>query len=295
MINKSGYIAILGRPNVGKSTFLNRLLPEKISITSKKPQTTRHQVMGIKTLDHAQLLFVDTPGLHQKEHQGMSRYMNRAAKSTLRDVDIVIWMVDASRYEADDDYVLEILKTVEKPIILLINKVDLLPNKTALLPFIDKMQQQLSPSCIMPISAEKDTDFDEVESHLIKLLPVGDFYFDKDTVTDRPNRFRIAEIVREKVVRNTGQELPYSTTIEVEDWRHQKKCEEISVIIWVEKPGQKAIVIGKSGDKLKRIGTDARKDIEVLLKKKVFLRLWVKVKENWSKDDKLLRELGYNE
>lgn len=290
---KSGYIAVIGKPNVGKSTFLNRVLGQKISITSRKPQTTRHQILGIKTVDNVQYLFIDTPGMHDKSENAMSKYMNRAAKSTLNDVDVILWLVEADHMTLEDEYVLSFLKRVDKPIILVITKIDKIGDKARLLPFIERMQKLLNFKTIVPISSTKRQNLETLLAEIASELPESPFYFEEGQITDKNNRFLITEIIREKIIRNTGQELPYATTVEIEDWKVKDKIQHISVLIWVERVGQKNIVIGKEGEKLKTIGTDARKEIEALLNEKVFLRLWVKVKENWSNDDRLLRELGY--
>lgn len=290
---KSGYIAVIGKPNVGKSTFLNKVLGQKISITSKKPQTTRHQILGIKTVDNVQYLFIDTPGIHDKGQNSMSKYMNRAAKSTLNDVDIVLWLVEADYMTIEDEYVLSFLKTLDKPIILVVTKMDKLSDKKRLLPFIERMKDLLDFKAIVPISSQRTENLELVLSEIASELPEGPFYFEEGQITDKNTRFLITEIIREKIIRNTGQELPYATTVEIEDWQEKGTTQHISVLIWVERPGQKTIVIGKDGEKLKTIGTQARKEIEILLNEKVFLRLWIKVKENWSNDDRALRELGY--
>lgn len=292
---KCGYIAVVGKPNVGKSTLMNTLLKNKISITSKKPQTTRYQVTGIKTVDDTQFVFVDTPGLHETSAKAMNRYMNRAARASLVDVDVILWLVEANSLTPEDEYVLSLLEPLKVPIFLVLTKADKIADKTTLLPFIEKMQGKLNFHKIIPISALKDENLDPLLSAVSTLLPEAPFFFDKDQKTDKNPRFLISEIIREKLIRNTGQELPYSLTVSIEDWAVKKAINHLSVVIWVERAGQKAIVIGKGGDKLKTIGTQARKDIEKLLEAKVFLRLWVKVKEGWSNDDKLLNELGYHD
>ncbi len=293
IVTRCGYIAVIGKPNVGKSTFLNKVLRQKISITSRKPQTTRHQILGIKTVDNIQYLFIDTPGIHDKSQNAMSKYMNRAAKSTLNDVDVILWLVEAGEMTVEDEYVLSFLKTVDKPIILVITKIDQLADKRRLLPFIESMQGLLNFKTIVPISALRKENLEVVLAEVASELPEGPFYFEEGQVTDKNQRFLVTEMIREKIIRNTGQELPYATTVEIEDWQTKGKVQHISVLIWVERPGQKTIVIGKDGERLKTIGTQARQEIEVLLNEKVFLRLWVKVKENWSNDDRALRELGY--
>lgn len=290
---KSGYIAVIGKPNVGKSTFLNVVLGQKISITSKKPQTTRHQILGIKTAGHIQYLFIDTPGIHDKSQSSMSKYMNRAARSTFSDVDVILWLVEADDMTVEDEFVLSLLKTVIKPVILVVTKIDKIADKTRLLPFIERMQGLLNFKTIVPISSLKEKNLDVLLAEIASELPESPFYFAEDQVTDKNKRFLITEIIREKIIRNTGQELPYATTVEIEDWQVKGSVQHISVLIWVERPGQKTIVIGKGGEKLKTIGIQARQEIEALLDGKVFLRLWIKVKENWSNDDRALRELGY--
>ena len=292
---KCGYIAVVGKPNVGKSTLMNALLNQKISITSKKPQTTRYQVTGIKTEGDTQFIFVDTPGLHETSAKAMNRYMNRAARSALVDVDVILWLVEANVMAPEDEYVLSLLKDLKTPIFLVLTKSDKIPDKTTLLPFIETVKEKLDFHKIIPISTLKNDNLDALLKEVSMLMPEAPFYFDKEQRTDKNKRFLVSEIIREKIIRNTGQELPYSVTVEIEDWKRKKKVEHLSVIIWVERSGQKTIVIGKEGDKLKTIGTQARKDIEKLIDEKVFLRLWVKVKEGWSNDDKLLRELGYHD
>jgi len=293
MITQSGYAAIIGRPNVGKSTLLNALIGEKISITSAKPQTTRCQILGIKTREHAQIIYIDTPGLHREETRAINRYMNRVASSVIYDTDVIVFLIDATRYQEEDELVLQKLKSTDKPIILALNKIDLLSEKEKLLPLIEKLKNKLNFIKIIPISAMKKENIDTLENEIITLLPEGSLLFPEDQLTDKNMRFHAAEIIREKLVRETEQELPYATTVEIEQFKQDDRLTEISAIIWVERPGQKVIIIGKDGARLKRIGMQARRDIEKLVDTKVFLRLWVKVKERWTDDDQLLRNLGY--
>ena len=293
MITQSGYAAIIGRPNVGKSTLLNALIGEKISITSAKPQTTRCQILGIKTREHAQIIYIDTPGLHREETRAINRYMNRVASSVIHDTDVIVFLIDATRYQEEDELVLQKLKSTDKPIILALNKIDLLSEKEKLLPLIEKLKNKLNFIKIIPISAMKKENIDTLENEIITLLPEGSLLFPEDQLTDKNMRFHAAEIIREKLVRETEQELPYATTVEIEQFKQDDRLTEISAIIWVERPGQKVIIIGKDGARLKRIGMQARRDIEKLVDTKVFLRLWVKVKERWTDDDQLLRNLGY--
>lgn len=292
-IDKCGYVAIVGRPNVGKSTLLNCILGKKISITSPKPQTTRNQILGIKTIGSAQAVFIDTPGIHKTEKNAMNRYMNRLASSVILDADVVVFMVEALHWYEEDMYVLEKLKQTQAPIILVINKVDLVKDKSELLPFIDKIQEKLTFTHIIPLSANDKKDVDDLENVITQMLPEGPHLFPDDQITDKNERFQIAELIREKLIQATEQEVPYSTTVEVEDMKQTDKLVEISAIIWVERDGQKAIVIGKGGERLKKIGTQARKDIEKLLNQKVFLRLWVKLKSDWTDSERALKTLGY--
>lgn len=292
--SKCGYIAIIGRPNVGKSTLLNLLLGEKISITSDKPQTTRSQILGIKTLDGVQAIYIDTPGIHKAEKHAMNRYMNRLASSVIIDANVIVFMIEANRWLEEDELVLQKLQSTEAPVILAINKVDKIKDKSTLLPFIEKIQEKYSFAEILPISATKDKNIQALETEILKFMPAGPHLFSDDQITDKNERFQVAELIREKLIRATGQEIPYCTTVEIEEFKVEEKLIRINALIWVEREGQKPIVIGKDGERLKQIGTQARKDIEHLLDKKVFLRLWVKVKDNWTDDERLLKNMGYN-
>ncbi len=293
-IEKCGYIAIVGRPNVGKSTFLNCILNKKISITSPKPQTTRNQILGIKSKDHIQAIFIDTPGIHQTEKNAMNRYMNRLASSVIVDADVVIFMIEAMHWYEEDELVLAKLSQTKAPVILVINKVDLVKDKGELLPFIDSIKEKYQFADIIPLSANKADNVLELEHVIVAMLPEGPHLFPDDQMTDKPERFQIAELIREKLIQATEQEVPYSTSVEIEDLKKSEKIIEISAIIWVEREGQKAIVIGRAGEKLKQIGTLARKDIEKLLGQKVFLRLWVKLKSDWTDSERELKNLGYS-
>jgi GTP-binding protein Era len=293
-VTKSGCVAIVGRPNVGKSTLLNHLLGEKVSITSPKPQTTRWQILGIKTLDDAQIVYIDTPGVNHTEKRAMNRYLNRVATSVLLDADVIVFVVDATIWRAEDQEVLKNLQSLEKPIVLALNKIDLLNEKGELLPIIAKMQDKMNFAAIIPISALDEENTATLENEIIKLLPEGPQLFPEDQITDKSERFQIAEMIREKLIWATDEELPYTTAVEIEEFKQTEKLIEISAVIWVERQGQKVIVIGKKGARLKKIGIQARRDIERLLGGKVFLRLWVKVKENWTDDERVLRTLGYD-
>lgn len=289
----SGYVAIVGVPNVGKSTLLNRILGEKLSITSKKPQTTRHRILGIKTLDNAQAIYVDTPGLHLSEHKALNRHMNKAAMNALKDVDIVLFVVEGTKWTEEDDWVLGLLKNIEKPVILAINKTDSLPEKEILLSWMKTLSEKRNFLEIVPISAKKGTNIDKLQSIIFSLLPEGPLYFPEDALTDRSLRFRAAEIIREKLIRALGDELPYSLTVEIESFKEENNIQHVNAVIWVERQGQKPIVIGKGGARLKEVGIRARKDIESFLGKKLHLRLWVKIRGGWSDDERALASLGY--
>lgn len=292
-ILKSGFVAIIGRPNVGKSTLLNCLLGEKLSIISPKPQTTRWQILGIKTLNDAQIIYIDTPGINREEKHAMNRYLNRIASSVILDADVIVFMVDATSWRNEDELVLKKLTEVDKPIILVINKIDLLNDKAELLPIINKLKEKLNFTHIVPISALDADNTSSLEEEIVKLLPEGPQLFPEGQITDKSIRFQVAEIIREKLILATEEELPYTTAVEIEEFKQDEKLIEIGAVIWVERQGQKVIIIGKKGAKLKKIGTQARREIEALVGTKVFLRLWVKIKEHWTDDDRALKSLGY--
>ncbi|PHQ78991.1 MAG: GTPase Era [Coxiella sp. (in: Bacteria)] len=291
---KFGYVALVGRPNVGKSTLLNRFLAKKLSITSKKPQTTRHRIMGIKTWDDIQLVFVDTPGIHLGEKKALNRYMNRAALNTLTEVDVILFMVAGTVWNEEDKWVLKKLKAANVPVILVINKIDLIKQRAELLPFIEKRKTEFDYHAIVPISAIKGDQVEELQLTIVKDLNEDVHYYDPDQFTDRSDRFVASEIVREKLMRHLGQELPYDLTVTIEAFEEDPKIIKIAAVIWVERDGQKAIVIGKGGAMLKNISSRARVDMETYFEKKVFLKTWVKVKNNWSDDERALNQLGYN-
>ncbi|MCX7122598.1 MAG: GTPase Era [Gammaproteobacteria bacterium] len=289
---KCGTIAIVGRPNVGKSTLLNHLLGQKISITCKKPQTTRHQILGIKTEGEAQYIFVDTPGMHQNQGAVLNKHLNRAAFSALHDVDAVLWLIEP-KWTLEEDWIFERLKTVEQPIVLAINKIDELANKSDILPLMERLETMRRFVHIIPISARKGLNLPELLESLKQYLPEQPFLYAEDEITNKPVRFLVSEIIREKLMRFLGEELPYAVSVEVELFKETQKLTEISAVIYVERASQKGIVIGDKGSKLKEIGTEARRDIEKLLDTKVMLRLWVKIKENWRDDEQALNNLGY--
>ena len=290
---RCGYIALVGRPNVGKSTLLNRILGQKISITSRRPQTTRHRVLGIKSQPAAQLIYVDTPGIHGFSGRAMNRHMNRTASSVLQDVDVAVFLVDGLHWTTDDELVLQKLGDISCPVILAVNKIDLLGNREELLPRLQTLSDKRAFEQIIPISASKGDNVAELEAVIEKLLPAGAPLFPEDQVTDRSVRFLAAELVREKLFRKLGKELPYGLTVEIEQFRNEATIAHIHALIWVERKSQKYIVIGKQGRMLKEVGIEARRDIEELIDGKVNLKLWVKVKEGWADDERALHSLGY--
>lgn len=292
---RAGFVALVGRPNVGKSTLLNRLVGEKVAIVSRKPQTTRHRILGIRHLPAAQIIYVDTPGMHAHTPREMNRYLNRTASSALADVDAVVFMVDGLQWTEDDELALSKARQAGAPVLLAVNKVDRITNKDQLLPHLAELAGKADFAELIPISARRGTNVAALEAALLKLLPESPQLFPDEQVTDRGDRFRAAELVREQLMRALGQELPYATTVEIEALESDDKLIRISAIIWVERPGQKAIVIGKNGQLLKRIGQDARQEMERLFGRQVYLQLWAKVREGWSDDRQALRSLGYEE
>lgn len=290
-----GHIAIVGRPNVGKSTLLNHLLGQKISITSRKPQTTRHQIIGVKTTEQAQMIFVDTPGMHIEEPKALNRYMNQVANNALADVDLIVFMLSGLTWNVLDQHVLTRVIAARKPTLLLINKVDHIEQKELLLPFIDSRKSDYDYRAILPISALKEHNLEALESEIIQYLPESPPLYPEDQITNRTQRFLFAEIVREKLMRQLGDELPHELTVEIEQFVYESPVWKIGALILVERDGQKAIVIGKSGKRLKQIGQEARKDMEQILEHSVMLNLWVKVKSGWSDDARALQSLGYTD
>jgi GTP-binding protein Era len=292
---RCGFIALVGRPNVGKSTLLNRLIGQKISITSRRPQTTRHRIIGIKTLGNAQLIYVDTPGLHRYSGRAMNRHMNRTATLALQDVDVVVFLVEGLRWMPDDDLVLSELERLDCPVILAVNKVDLIAEKETLLPGLQALSSKRVFAHIIPLSARKGDNVAELETCVEALLPVATPFFPEDQVTDRSERFLVAERIREKLFRKLARELPYGLSVEVEHFRRERYSIHIHALIWVERQSQKTIVIGKQGAVLREVGQQARVEIEKMLESKVNLKLWVKVKEGWADDERALKSLGYTD
>lgn len=286
-------MAIVGRPNVGKSTLLNGLIGEKISITANKPQTTRHKIIGVKTIGDKQAVFIDTPGIHLRQKKEINKEMNRAASSALHDVDLVLFVVEALEWDDEDQLVLEKVKNLPCPVFLIVNKVDMVKDKADLLPIMQNLASKMQFAEVIPCAATKQVDV--VEQEVFKVLPEGPLFYPVEQTTDKDIKFRLAEIIREKLTRELQAELPYALSVEIERMQHEDDQEVIHAIIWVERDSQKAIIIGKQGTMLKKIGTQARLDMNYLLKTRVHLELWVKVRSGWTDDKNALRSLGYLE
>ncbi len=292
---RCGYVALIGRPNVGKSTLLNRILGQKLSITSRKPQTTRHRILGIKTTDTAQFLYVDTPGLHKQNKRAINRALNRAASDALQDVHAIVFLVEGSKWTEEDDLVLEKLARVDTPVILVINKIDRMADKEQLLPKLQSYAEKGNFVAVIPLSAQTGDNVGQLEQQVEALLPEAEPYYPEDQITDRSMRFLAAELIREKLFRRLGQELPYGLTVEIERFKDEDGLLRINALIWVEKASHKPIIIGKQGKGLKTVGQAAREDMERMFEQRVFLELWVKVKEGWADDERALRSLGVDE
>ena len=292
-----GFVAIVGRPNVGKSTLLNQLLGQKVSITSRKAQTTRHRIIGIDTQDNDQIIYIDTPGLHIEEKRAINRLMNRAASSSIGDVELVMFVVEGTHWNDDDEMVANKLKDCKCPVLLVINKIDNVIDKTQLLPHIQEISQKVNFLDVVPISAEKGDGIDIIKKIVKTHLPEGEHHFPEDYITDRSQRFMASEIIREKLMRFLGDELPYSVTVEIEQFKVDERngMYRINGLILVERDGQKKMVIGNKGEKIKKIGIEARKDMQIFFDNKVHLELWVKVKAGWADDERALRSLGYSD
>ena len=295
MTTYCGYIALVGRPNVGKSTLLNNLMSKKVSITSRKPQTTRHRVLGIQTVENYQYVFVDTPGIHRTQQQTMNQMMNQTALKVLHDVDVIWWLIDASRWTEDDELVLQALKDVEVPVCLIVNKVDKIKDKETLLPKLQEWQQLRNFFAMIPISAKTGAQVPHLLEVVRPLMPESPHLFYADQTTDRPVQFQISEILREKIFRYSGDELPYATTVEVESMKDEGKMWRIHALIWVDKASHKRMLIGAKGEKMKLMATEARQDMEKILGKKVFLHCFCKVKSGWAEDVRFLREMGLDD
>ena len=294
-ITHCGYVAIVGRPNVGKSTLLNHVLGQKLSITSRKPQTTRQQILGVKSQGHVQTIYVDTPGMHLGEAKAINRFMNKTASSALADVDAILFVIDAERWTQEDQSVLEKVKLARCPVVLVVNKVDKLEEKDNLLPTLAKLSELMNFAQIVPISALRGKNLDRLERLVEGMMPEGGQFYPEDQITDRSSRFLASEIVREKITRQLGQEVPYEVAVQIEEFSYEGETLHISALILVERNGQKRIIIGDKGEKIKLIGKEARVDMESMFQSKVMLNLWIKVRAGWSDDERALASLGYQD
>ena len=290
---RTGFIAIVGRPNVGKSTLLNHLVGQKVSITSRKAQTTRHRVTGIRTEADAQYVFVDTPGFQTQHRNALNRVMNRTVTQVLQDVDVVLFVVEALHFDSRDSQVLALLPQ-DRPVLLVINKVDQVAEKNDLLPFMQKLSALFAFTAIVPVSAQQSVQLEELLHEIRPHLPESVPMFSEDEITDRSERFLAAELLREKIFRQSGEEIPYSVSVEIEKFEMEGSMRRIHAAVVVDRPGQKAILIGKGGEKLKLIATQARQDMEKLFDGKVYLEVWVKVRSGWADDERAVKSLGYD-
>jgi GTP-binding protein Era len=289
---RTGVIAVVGRPNVGKSTLVNALVGAKVSIVSSKPQTTRHRILGVRTEADAQYIFADTPGFQTEFKSALNSAMNRAVTQALAEVDVVLWLVEARKFTAADQRILPLLPR-DKPVVLVVNKIDLVEEKTRLLPYLESMAKQFNFAEIVPLSTEKEKDVLRLPAILKPYLPEGEAWFGEDDITDRSSRFLAAEIVREKVFRLTGDEIPYVVAVTIEQFEEDGAMFRIGAVIWVDRDGHKPIVLGRGGEHIKRIASEARVDMEKLFDRKVFLQVWVKVKGGWADDSRLIKQFGY--
>jgi GTP-binding protein Era len=292
---RCGYVALIGRPNVGKSTLLNSFLGQKLSIVTAKPQTTRQQIAGIKTTAAGQVVYLDTPGIHLAAKRALNRYMNRIARAALNDVDVVLFLVEAERWTNQDENVARVLEGAAVPIILVVNKVDLVEDKTRLLAFLQDKVKNRPFTHVALISARQGKGVEDLESMILRHLPFSKPMYDEDQFTDRSERFLAGELIREQLMLRLNQELPYAVTVEIEEFDRTPQLLRIAAIIWVEREGQKQIVIGRDGHVLKQVGSKARAALEELFEQKVFLRMWVKVSRDWSDNEKSMRQLGFEE
>ncbi|MBT8059545.1 MAG: GTPase Era [Xanthomonadales bacterium] len=292
---RCGYVALIGRPNVGKSTLLNRILGQKLSIVTAKPQTTRQRIAGIKTTGQGQVVYIDTPGIHLAAKRALNRYMNRIAQAALHDVDLVLFMIEADRWTRQDEHVARSLEDVSAPVILVVNKIDRVPDKSRLLGFLrDEVDSQRFQDVLL-VAAKTGDGVDDLEGRVLQSLPFSRPFYDEDQWTDRSERFLAAELIREQLMLRLHQELPYSLTVEIEEFKRTQGILRIGAIIWVERNSQKQIVIGKGGNVLKQVGSHSRRALEELFEEKVFLRSWVKVSRDWSDNEKALRQFGFDE
>lgn len=292
---RCGYVALVGRPNVGKSTLMNRILGQKLSIVTAKPQTTRQRIAGIKTTEQGQVVYIDTPGIHLAARRALNRYMNRIARASLHDVDLVLFLIEADRWTKQDEHVARTLSGVDVPVDLVVNKIDQVPDKSQLLDFLQKEVKTDRFNQVFLLSALKGDGVGDLERKVLKSLPFSRPFYDEDMFTDRSERFLAAELIREQLMIRLHQELPYALTVEIEEFKREKGLVRMGAIIWIEREGQKHIVIGKGGKVLKQVGTQSRRALQELLGEKVFLKLWVKVSPDWSDNERALKQFGYED
>jgi GTP-binding protein Era len=292
---RCGYVALVGRPNVGKSTLMNQFLGQKLSIVTAKPQTTRQRIAGIKTTQQGQVIYIDTPGIHLAAQSALNRYMNRIAQASFHEVDLILFLIEANRWTKQDEHVARSLKSVSAPVLLVVNKIDLVPEKSRLLQFLEKEVKTDRFSEVFLVAAKSGNGVEVLEDKVMQGLPFSRPFYDEDQFTDRSERFLASELIREQLMLRLHQELPYSLTVEIEEFKRNDGLLRIGAIVWVERKGQKQIVIGKGGDVLKFVGTQARHALQELFDEKIFLRLWVKVSRDWSDNERALRQFGYNE
>ena len=292
---RCGYVAIVGRPNVGKSTLMNRILGQKLSIVTAKPQTTRQRISGIKTTEKGQIVYIDTPGIHLAASRALNRYMNRIARASFHDVDLVLFLIEADRWTKQDEHVARALSSVDVPVYLVVNKIDQVPDKSRLLEFLHDEVKTDRFNQVFLLSALKGNGVEDLEEKVLLSVPFSRPFYDEDLFTDRSERFLAAELIREQLMLRLHQELPYALTVEIEQFKREKGLVRLGAIIWVERDGQKHIVIGKGGSVLKQVGTQARRALEELLGEKVFLQLWVKVSRDWSDNERALKQFGYDD
>ncbi len=291
----SGYVALVGRPNVGKSTLLNRLIGQKVAITSHKPQTTRHRILGIQTRKDGQIIYIDTPGIHDRGGQALNRYLNRAAHSALQEVDLALFVVQAGMWNREDEMVLKAIKQAGIPTIAVVNKIDTVRPREALLPYLAELGQRHDFLEVVPVSAKDGTQVETLETVLLKYLPVGEAIFPEDQLTDRPERFFAAEILREQIIRRYHEELPYAVTVEIERFEEKDGRYVIGAVIWVERDSQRGILLGRQGQAMKEAASAARRNMEEFFQTRVHLDVWIKVKKSWSSDETSLAQLGYSD
>jgi len=289
-----GYVTILGRPNVGKSTLLNNFIGQKISITSRKPQTTRRHTIGVNTDENYQIIYIDTPGLQNSPGNAMNRYMNKEATNALAGIDVLVFVVEALKWTALDEHILGLIKDNTAPVILAVNKMDKIKDKETMLPFLKELSGKMSFKEIIPVSALSRKSLRPLEKSIKKLLPAAPFQYPDDQITDKSQRYFAAEFIREKLIKRLGEELPYTTTVTIDSFVEKEKIIHIDAIIWVASKGQKTIVIGQKGAGLKAVGEQARKDMERMFENKVFLRTWVKVKDKWMDNELAIKQLGFD-